>query len=65
MSTNEHLPGENASQEAAASESRREFLSWVGNGLSSAALASLMLGDRSLARPPSWETQLIRRRMCP
>ena len=27
---------------------RREFLSWVGNGLSSAALASLMLDDRSL-----------------
>ncbi len=52
MSTDKHLPGENTSQEAAASESRREFLSWIGNGLSSAALASLMLGDRSLRAAP-------------
>ncbi|HEY4313633.1 MAG TPA: DUF1501 domain-containing protein [Pirellulales bacterium] len=33
-------------------ETRREFLSWVGNGLSSAALASLMLGDRTLGAAP-------------
>ncbi len=33
-------------------ETRREFLSWVGNGLSSAALASLMLGDRTLRAAP-------------
>ncbi len=31
---------------------RREFLSWVGNGLSSAAMASLMLRDSTLRAAP-------------
>lgn len=37
---------------AGAALPRREFLSWVGNGLSSAAVASLMLGDRTLRAAP-------------
>ncbi|MBI2824466.1 MAG: DUF1501 domain-containing protein [Planctomycetia bacterium] len=50
MWTNKQLPGGMARE--ATDGDRRAFLSWVKNGLSSAALASLMLGDGSLRAAP-------------